>query len=579
MKNMTKIMCVIASLMVVALPSAFAAYHHEGEKDAGKFLSAYPEKAGTKLDHCALCHTGGSYQSGGKTVKVGSCQWCHRTYGYDGSAGATALAATLNSYGTAYLNANRTTAAVTSINSADSDGDSYSNEAEITAGHFPGNASDHPGLVAAPYRIYTKAQLEAMEQHTQFLLMNTSRSGDFYAEFTGVPMKILLDDAGILLGTAESITVFAPDGWAQDHPLYYEESLEMYHVYGNAPESDFQYPSATYFYDNQADQAKNPDSGWCDYSAPSCVGRTHGGNIVVEHGLMAILAIKQDGAYLIPGVLNDENKLDGSGPFRVVVPQKFPNAPDQSSKSSVQDVIWPYMNGWDHNAGACTRSATIIKVNPLPEGTSDIDILEAGWNFIDQEKIIVYGAIDGTDSNGNGILDSEEGTSESSDMDSDGTPDYKDPDTARVRHAKGTSAIKIHCSAGELCLIQALMETDSALDQTGKPADRTCPYGAIKFNITGLTPGQTVTVELEMPENVPTSTQIYKILATGWSLLDIGSNDGDKRITLTLKDGDPATDLDGLANGTIVDPTVLTTPQTSTSGDSDDDSCFIRSVI
>ena len=36
----------------------------------------------------------------------------------------------------------------------------------------------------------------------------------------------------------------------------------------------------------------------------------------------------------------------------------------------------------------------MIRVDPLPEGTTDVNTLEAGWNFVDQEKIIVYGAID-----------------------------------------------------------------------------------------------------------------------------------------------------------------------------------------
>ena len=578
MKRFAKLLGLFLVMAAFAAPVVWAAYHHEGEKDAGKFLAIYPAKAGTKLDHCALCHSGGSYLSGGKTVQVGSCQWCHKSFGYDGSGGAAALTDTLNAYGKAYLAANRTSAAVTAINDLDSDGDGYTNAAEIIAGHFPGNDQDHPGLVSAPYRVYTRAQLEAMEQHTQFLLMNTSRSGDYYAEYTGVPMRNLLDDAGILLGSATGITVYAPDGWAQDHPLYYEADLEMYHVYGNVPEEDFQYPSATYFYNNQADQAKNPDTGWCDYSSPSCVGRSHGGAIVVEHGLMAILAIKQDGAYLVPGVLNDENKLDGAGPFRVVVPQKYPDAPDQSSKSNAQDVLWPYRNDWDHNAGACSRSATIIKVNPLPEGTSDIDILEAGWNFIDQQKIIIYGAIDGTDSNGNGILDSEEGVSESADMDGDGTPDYQDADTATIRHAKGMERLRLNCSAGDFSQVQALDETDPSLSQTGKPTGLKFPYGALRFSITGLTPGQTVTVEMEMPDNVPTGATFYKILSTGWTLLELGSNNGDNVITLTLKDGDPNTDLDGVANGTLVDPGVLAVPAAG-SGDSDDDSCFIQSMF
>jgi hypothetical protein len=264
----------------------------------------------------------------------------------------------------------------------------------------------------------------------------------------------------------------------------------------------------------------------------------------------------------------------------VVVPQKYPNAPDQSSKSDEQNVLWPYNSQWDHNAGACTRSATIIKVNPLPEGTSDIDILEAGWNYIDQGKIIIYGAIDGTDSNGNGILDSEEGVSDSTDMDHDGIPDYKDPDTACFRHCKGIEKVKIHCSLGELALVQALDESDASLVQTGKPSGKAFPYGAMKFNITGLSPGQTVTVILEMPDNVPTSAKFYKILSDGWHLLDFGSNDGDQIITLTLTDGDANTDLDGVANGTIVDPGVLATDaDASQSSGGDNSSCFISSLF
>ncbi len=36
----------------------------------------------------------------------------------------------------------------------------------------------------------------------------------------------------------------------------------------------------------------------------------------------------------------------------------------------------------------------MIRVEPLPEGTTDIDILEAGWNYVDEGKILIYGNID-----------------------------------------------------------------------------------------------------------------------------------------------------------------------------------------
>ncbi|MCU0598652.1 MAG: hypothetical protein MUE70_05250 [Desulfobacterales bacterium] len=575
MMNFKKKAIFLFVLILMNAAMVFAAYHHEGEKDADKFLTAHPDKAGTKLDHCALCHCGGEYESKGQMVALGSCQWCHYTYGYDG---AGEIEETMNEYGIAYKNAGRNAAAVTSIDGADSDGDGYTNIEEIEAETFPGNPDDHPGLTEAPYRIYTKDQLEAMTQHTEFLLMNTSRSGDFYAEYTGVPMKELLDDAGIL-SSATEIIVYAPDGWSQTHPLYYNESIEMYHVYGSMPGRTWQYPSASYYYNDQADIAKNTIDGWCDYSAPSCVGRSHGDPIPVVGGLKAILAYKREGIYMDPGILTEENKLDGEGPFRVVVPQKYPNAPDQSSKASNQDVKWPYKEDWDHNAGACTRTVTIIKVEPMPEGTTDIDVLEAGWNYVDQEKIIIYGAIDGTDSNGNGILDSEEGTQETSDYDDDGVADYKDTDTARFRQPNGLNTILLHCEKGSFADVSALTDDDPTLSQNGKPAV-VFPYGAIRFSITGISPGGSVDVTMVFPENVVEYSKFYKITSTGWQEIKFGSNNGDNVITVKFKDGDPATDGDGIANGVIVDPGALGVPEEEPEedDDDDDDSCFIMTL-
>jgi hypothetical protein len=146
---------------------------------------------------------------------------------------------------------------------------------------------------------------------------------------------------------------------------------------------------------------KNPSTGWCDYSAPSAAGKVNNDPIVNSAGLKMLLALKRDGQYLTPGVLNTSNKLDGEGPFRIVPPQKIAEPPDQrSTASNPQDPnawVWPYQPNGDHNAGFSTRSATIMKVGPLPEGTTDIDLLEAGWDYIDQNKIVVYGAINPLD--------------------------------------------------------------------------------------------------------------------------------------------------------------------------------------
>ena len=225
----------------------------------------------------------------------------------------------------------------------------------------------------------------AQHTHTQFLLMNTARSGDSYAEYTGVPVWDILQDAGIL-GSATGISAYSPDGYSIYHPLEQDPDPGLYHVKGV-------YPQAEYYYDVQADTALNPSSGWCNYSAQSCIGRNHRDLITNQNGLKMILAFKREGQYLDSGKLSVDNKLDGEGPFRVVPPQKVPSAPDQASNSADQAVIWPYDYDWDHNAGASARTVTMIRVEPLPEGTTDIDTLEAGWNYVDQEKIVIYGAI------------------------------------------------------------------------------------------------------------------------------------------------------------------------------------------
>lgn len=373
----------VALAIVLFLPSlSLAAYHHKGEADSPKFLAVYPDKARTKLDSCFLCHSGGSYMdSKGKKVTLGSCQWCHYKYGYDAKGD---IDQTLNQYGRDYRDFGRSEAALRNIERRDSDGDGYTNIDEIKVIRYPGEASDDPTKVPAPSRVFSKQELEEMPQHRQFMLMNTHKSGDSYVEYTGVTMEALLDRAGVI-SAATGIKVYSPDGFSAYHPLEYDPNRSLYHVRGI-------YPQAAYYYEAQADTAKT-SFGWCDYGAPSTSGRKHGDPIINPNGLRMLLAIKRDGTYLTPGVLGRDNKLNGEGPFRVVPPQKVPSPPDQASTSSVQNVIWPYNANWDHNAGYSSRSVTIIKVEPLPSGTTDIDVLEAGWDYIDKDQVVVYGAI------------------------------------------------------------------------------------------------------------------------------------------------------------------------------------------
>lgn len=373
----------IATAVLCMVSISLAAYHHMGEIDSGNFTAVYADKAGTKLDSCNLCHSGGQDTVNGKTTTYGSCQWCHYKFGYTAPHGN--ILDTLNAYGKDYMNNGRSQAAISAIANLDSDGDGYSNQIEIAATRYPGDSNDDPSKVAAPYRVFTLEQFEDMPRHEQFLQMNTSKSGDFYAEYSGVPVSVLLQKAG-MLPSATGVVVYSPDGFATNHPLSVDPNPSLYHVNGT-------YPQAIFYYDALADAAMNP-KGWCDYSAPSCSEHEKNAPNVNEGGLQLVLAFERDGQYLIPGVLSPSNKLDGEGPFRMVPPQKNPGPPDQPSTNPNQFLLWPYDKNADHNAGFSTRSATIIKVEPLPVGTTDIDTLEAGWNYIDAKKLIVYGAVD-----------------------------------------------------------------------------------------------------------------------------------------------------------------------------------------
>jgi hypothetical protein len=381
-----RILFLASSLLLAGgLPNfASAAYHHMGESDAPKFLKLYPDAAGTKLDTCTLCHSGGTDRIKGKNTAFGSCQWCHYRYGYDGKGDKSA---TLNSYGREYRNAGRSTAALKAIQARDSDSDGYSNIDEIRSIRYPGDAKDDPSKTVASFRIFTREQLRSMPQHSQFLLMNASKDGDYYAEYSGVLMEYLLGKAGIA-PSASRITVYSPDGYSQGHPMEADNS-------GDPPVKGA-YPTAPYYYAVEADKSKT-SYGWCDYSSSGTAGRKNGALLTTQNGLRLLLALRIDDRNLVPGTLGASNRLtkNSEGPYRVIAPQQIASPPDQPSTNPNRGTIWPYDFNLDHNAGTSTKCATIIKVEPLPTGTTDIDVLEAGWGYIDQGKVIIYGNLQG----------------------------------------------------------------------------------------------------------------------------------------------------------------------------------------
>ncbi|MEA2051780.1 MAG: choice-of-anchor U domain-containing protein [Euryarchaeota archaeon] len=120
-----------------------------------------------------------------------------------------------------------------------------------------------------------------------------------------------------------------------------------------------------------------------------------------------------------------------------------------------------------------------------------------------------------------------------------------------IETATGTGIAYFSIDAGRMEDLKAIDE--STLPADGKP-HLGFLHGFFSFNITGLTPGQTVVVTLTLPDNVPVGTQYWKyhVDEGGWIRIPMGSDDGDNMLTITLVDGGLGDD-DCVADGVIVD--------------------------
>jgi parallel beta-helix repeat protein len=99
---------------------------------------------------------------------------------------------------------------------------------------------------------------------------------------------------------------------------------------------------------------------------------------------------------------------------------------------------------------------------------------------------------------------------------------------------------------------------ESTLPPEGKP-DLEFPHGFFSFKVTGLSPGQAVSITITLPSNMPVGTQYWKCQGGSWNRMPVGDDDGDNIIVITVTDGWIG-DADGTANGVIEDPGGLGMP-------------------
>jgi hypothetical protein len=119
-----------------------------------------------------------------------------------------------------------------------------------------------------------------------------------------------------------------------------------------------------------------------------------------------------------------------------------------------------------------------------------------------------------------------------------GTPGAIGAGSVLVPILRGSAEVETETDTGEASFTASpgtVEDLTAVATPAGAPA--TFPHGMFTFKITGIGNGEEVTLTIELPDPVPTSTKWWKYRSGSWYPLDIGSNDGDSIITVTLTDG------------------------------------------
>jgi hypothetical protein len=161
------------------------------------------------------------------------------------------------------------------------------------------------------------------------------------------------------------------------------------------------------------------------------------------------------------------------------------------------------------------------------------------------------------------------------DSDDDGDPDAGDDSPKDCRNAtpgtpKGKGKITMSLDGhpnGCFKNITAMSETVPSVNRAGMPSGYEFRDGIITYEIHGVPPGETDTVTLTYPEAFPAGSKVYKVDAGGFHEYPDAVIDGNT-VTLRVTDGGKG-DMDGTADGKILDPVGVAVPTASGGGSID----------
>ena len=173
------------------------------------------------------------------------------------------------------------------------------------------------------------------------------------------------------------------------------------------------------------------------------------------------------------------------------------------------------------------------------------------------------------DADGNGIPDDQE-VDAVLDLDDDGTADLEQDDIkcVNVEGADGQIGISIENGVSVVGIeaLQSMDPRDPQFAGLGSGRPEHMPFGLIHFRLRVHEAGAEATVTVHLSEPAPAGSKWYKYdpIADAWldySAYAVLSSDR-RSVTLTIVDGGIG-DLDGSANGIIIDPSGLAAPQVS----------------
>ncbi|MFA6449247.1 MAG: GEGP motif-containing diheme protein [bacterium] len=373
-----KVIAVFLTVLLMPAAVVIAAYKTHTEIDSGLFFKTFPNLLGTKLDGCDVCHVRTTApppgEKGKSAVVLSSCDSCHVITDYGGEKGET-----LNAFGRDYMKAGRDTAAFTAIAELDSDSDTLSNAAELKAGTNPGDPKSLPDMKPAPYVVFSLKDLiekgVSIKEQTIFVNVTKSKDGDSYSDMRGFLLMDALEAAGVS-DSAQSVDVISLDGYETTFSIdqlrrSYKQAVPVFGF----------------------DKETFGECGWVRYGSKN-----------LQEGVPlpdanVLMTFEINGEAYAPAKIDENDRLVGAGPFRLVAPQmKNPGSPDISSKATGSCVektpeIYRYNKSYEKNSDYCVKAVVAIRVNPMPAGTMDINWSHYAEKADSGNKIVVFGAL------------------------------------------------------------------------------------------------------------------------------------------------------------------------------------------